>query len=128
MFSMRHIALRVRDMARSRHFYENLLGLKVVWEPDPDNVYLSSGDDNIALHQIPAAELSKYEDRGQRLDHLGFVVSTKAEVDRLAGELRARGVVFHQQPKDHRDGSRSFYIQDPDANIIQIIYLPGVSK
>ena len=26
----------------SRVFYEQLLGMKVVWEPDPDNVYFSS--------------------------------------------------------------------------------------
>ena len=49
---MRHIALKVRDMAKAKSFYKNLLGMDVVWEPDPENVYLSSGNDNIALHQV----------------------------------------------------------------------------
>ena len=31
--------------------------MKVVWEPDPDNVYFSSGIDNLALHQIASDEL-----------------------------------------------------------------------
>ena len=48
---MRHIALRVKDIKRSKHFYQEILGMEVVWEPDPQNVYLSSGVDNLALHQ-----------------------------------------------------------------------------
>ena len=49
---MRHIALKVRDVARSKSFYQDILGMEVVWEPDPQNVYLSSGCDNIALHEV----------------------------------------------------------------------------
>jgi catechol 2,3-dioxygenase-like lactoylglutathione lyase family enzyme len=44
---LRHVALRVTNLARSRAFYEALLGMQVVWEPDADNVYLSSGTDNL---------------------------------------------------------------------------------
>ncbi|HEX7767813.1 MAG TPA: VOC family protein, partial [Nitrospira sp.] len=57
---LRHLALRVTDLPTSRRFYEDLLGMKVVWEPDTDNVYFSSGSDNLALHQIPCDELSAY--------------------------------------------------------------------
>ena len=49
---MRHIALKVTDAARSKSYYQEMLGLDAVWEPDPQNVYLSSGCDNIALHEI----------------------------------------------------------------------------
>src|SRR3970040_2316753 len=50
---LRHLALKVTDLARSRKFYEEFFGMQVVWEPDPENVYLSSGRDNLALHLIP---------------------------------------------------------------------------
>ena len=33
-----HVALRVTNLARSRAFYEALLDMRVVWEPDADNV------------------------------------------------------------------------------------------
>ncbi len=89
--------------------------MKVVWEPDPDNVYFSSGTDNLALHQIPREELAQYANqRGQFLDHFGMIE-------------RFGGAIVHQ-PKRHRDSSYSFYVADPDGNTIQILYEPTISQ
>ena len=41
----------MRDLDAMKRFYVDLLGFAVEWEPDPDNVYLSSGIDNLALHR-----------------------------------------------------------------------------
>ena len=49
---MRHLAIRVRNLDRALWFYRDLLGFGVVWQPDEDNVYLSSGCDNLALHRV----------------------------------------------------------------------------
>src|SRR5438128_10830271 len=48
---LRHLALKVRDMEAMKTFYVELLGFMIEWEPDRDNVYLSSGIDNLALHR-----------------------------------------------------------------------------
>ena len=55
LLGLRHLALNVRDPQASKRFYADCFGMQVVWEPDPDNVYLSSGPDNLALHRTPAA-------------------------------------------------------------------------
>jgi predicted enzyme related to lactoylglutathione lyase len=33
-----------------------------------------------------------------------------------------------KEPKQHRDGSYSFYFSDPDGNVIQALYEPTISK
>src|SRR6476469_5891185 len=48
---LRHLALHARDLDAMKRFYVDVLGFAVEWEPDPDNIYLSSGIDNLALHR-----------------------------------------------------------------------------
>jgi catechol 2,3-dioxygenase-like lactoylglutathione lyase family enzyme len=122
---MRHIALKVKDAARSKTFYCDRFGMDVVWEPDAQNVYLSSGCDNIAIHEITgefaatAAEL--------QLDHLGFVVESIERVRQLEQEFICQGVKIVHPFKVHRDGSASFYCADPDGIVIQLLYEPTLS-
>jgi catechol 2,3-dioxygenase-like lactoylglutathione lyase family enzyme len=122
---MRHIALKVRSAAQSKLFYQKILGMDVVWEPDAQNVYLSSGCDNIAIHEVSASFLQTAEEK--QLDHLGFVVESIARVRELESEFRSQGVVIVHPFKVHRDGSASFYCADPDGVIIQLLYEPTLS-
>jgi catechol 2,3-dioxygenase-like lactoylglutathione lyase family enzyme len=127
---LRHLALNARDLAAMKRFYVELLGFEVEWEPDADNVYLSSGTDNLALHRAPPGGAGR-EGQGVApgaLDHLGLIVRSAADVDRWAGFLESRGVVLEARPRTHRDGARSFYLKDPDGNGIQIIHHPPISQ
>ncbi|MGH7273351.1 MAG: VOC family protein [Nitrospiria bacterium] len=126
---LRHLALRVRDMGKARAFYEGLLGMKVIWEPDPDNVYLSSGSDNLALHQIPKEQLSQFKTgSGQFMDHFGFVVESSDVVKAVFQAMQQAGTSIVKPLRAHRDGSVSFYMADPDGNVIQILYEPHISR
>src|SRR5256885_14365517 len=120
LLGMRHLALRVRDPQASKRFYSDCFEMKVVWEPDPDNVYLSSGPDNLALHRADVVGPGA-------LDHLGFIVDTREEVDRLAARFRERGVSPAPQPRAPRGGSPSFFFPDPAGRRVHGFFQPTPS-
>lgn len=120
---LRHVALNTRNLTAMKKFYVELLGFTVEWEPDPDNVYLTSGTDNLALHRAETALGSVTSS----LDHLGILVRSPSDVDSWAAFLEQHHVVLDAQPRTHRDGARSCYLRDPDGNRIQIIHHPPIS-
>ena len=119
---MHHVAMYVKDLHACRDFYVDLLGMKIEWQPDEDNIYLTSGTDNVAIHKAKG----KIEG-SQRLDHIGFILKKPDDVDQWHTFLIANNIKMHSQPKTHRDGARSFYCEDPGGTIVQMIYHPPLS-
>jgi len=120
---LRHLALNVKRLDEMKTFYVDLLGFAIEWEPDADNIYLSSGIDNLALHRSADATRSAEG----ALDHLGLIVRSADDVDLWADYLEANGITLDARPKTHRDGARSCYFRDPDGNRVQIIHHPPIS-
>lgn len=121
---LHHLALRVYHFEACVQFYTQVVGMKIEWQPDHDNIYLTSGTDNLALHRIVTPFESKIE---QRLDHLGFIVNTAETVEAWYQYVRENNIPILTSPKTHRDGARSFYCKDPDGNTIQFIYYPPLA-
>ncbi len=127
---LRHVALNVADVARAEAFYCGVLGFAVEWRPDPDNLYLRLGDDNLAIHKFAARnpdDQNAFDHKlGQRLAHIGIVVRTMADVDEWAERVRPHAKML-AEPRTHRDGARSFYCEDPDGIVVQVLYHPPIS-
>ncbi|MBM4204331.1 MAG: VOC family protein [Gammaproteobacteria bacterium] len=119
---IRHVALFVADLKACVRFYVDVLGYTVEWHPDADNIYLTSGTDNLALHRRTHA----ITERG-RLDHIGVVLRTHDDVDRWHDYCVSKGVKIEATPKTHRDGARSFYCTDPDGTVVQFICHPPIA-
>ena len=122
---MRHLALNVNNLESTLDFYTRLMGMGIEWQPDEDNYYLTSGNDNLALHR---GKKVIEEGSAQSLDHLGFIIDTKDEVLDWFNFLQQEKIEMLTEVKDHRDGARSFYCKDPDGNVVQIIYHPPLSS
>lgn len=110
-----HVAIRVQDMARAKAFYQSL-GLRLTWDAS-DWAYLQSPatGDGIALLS------PSYTAAGP---HFAFHFSDRAELDRVHAQLVADG---HRcgPVHDHRDGTASFYLQDPEGNWLELLYEPA---
>jgi len=122
---MRHVAFNVVDVEVCERFYVDLMGMTVEWRPDPDNVYLTSGNDNLAIHKA-AGELAPQPE--QTLDHIGFILRQESDVDDWYVFLLEHNIEMRTKPKTHRDGARSFYCYDPSGNTVQIIYHPPIAE
>ena len=122
---IKHVALKVKNFDNCLKFYTNILGMDIDWQPDGDNVYLSNGKDNLALHKDSNLDLGS---KNNRLDHYGIMLKTKDDVDYWFNFIKSHNVEIFKDIKDHRDGSRSFYCYDPDKNILQIMWHPTLNK
>ena len=125
-FGIRHVALAVDDLGAAERFWVEVMGYTVEWRPDADNVYLTAGTDNLALHRL--AGVGATPGAPERLDHIGLAVPAPDDVDAWAAHLSAAGVALKAAPRTHRDGSRSLYFHAPDATLVQIIYHRPLSQ
>ncbi|MCY4059888.1 MAG: VOC family protein [Gammaproteobacteria bacterium] len=121
---LHHVALHARRFEKTVAFYAEIIGMAVEWRPDADNVYLTSGTDNLAIHR----ETGDIVEGGQRLDHVGFLVDKPDDVDSWYEYLTAHGVAVDAPPRTHRDGARSFYCKDPEGTTVQIIHHPPLAR
>jgi catechol 2,3-dioxygenase-like lactoylglutathione lyase family enzyme len=112
------VALRVRDLAAAERFFVDLLGSRVEWRPDPDDVYLTRSQDNVALHR------DGNSGGPGLLDHVGILVARAEDVDAWAAHLEARGASLLARPRTHRDGARSLYLAGPEGLVVQILHHP----
>ena len=123
---VRHLALTTHNLEEMTRFYTEFLGFRVEWAPDPDNVYLTSGADNLAFHRAVEISDKKRSRSREPLDHFGLLVRNATDVDAWAEYLLANGAKLDNPPKTHRDGARSCYFSDPDGNQVQVIHHPPI--
>jgi catechol 2,3-dioxygenase-like lactoylglutathione lyase family enzyme len=120
-----HVALNVRSLESMERFYVDVMGMVVEWRPDPENVYLTSGSDNLALHV--SRSMPPVGSTGA-LDHFGFFLSAPDEVDLWFDHILRCVGRTDTLPRTHRDGARSFYFRDPEQNQIQLIHHPALGR
>src|SRR5207244_1492448 len=107
--------LTVNELPRSIHFYTEGLGFVVKdrWEQDGQlgGVTLKAGDCEIMLNQD---NFAKGRDRVKGVG-LRLWLTTVQDVDVLAAQARANGVVLDQEPTTQPWGARAFAVTDPDG-------------
>jgi len=121
MIGIRHVALFVHELEKAVDFYTRIMGMAIEWQPDSDNVYLTNGGDVLALHRVEYSPQAQ-----QRLDHLGFALSSVQSVHDWHDYLKAEGIQITEAPKVHRDGSCGFYCLDPAGHLLELIYHPPI--
>jgi catechol 2,3-dioxygenase-like lactoylglutathione lyase family enzyme len=123
MIGIRHIALFVQELETAIDFYTRVMGMRIEWQPDADNVYLTNEGDVFALHRVDYTPSTN-----QRLDHIGFVLNSPEAVDDWYDYFVRQRVRITETPKTHRDGSRGFYCLDAVGHLLELIYHPPIMQ
>ena len=125
MAHLRHLAIRCRDMERSRDFYETAIGWKFVdYRPSRQGLDLTDGVNNITLLQHPADLSRPVLEEGNEYIHFGVIVDDLEACwarCRQWGAPISKGDVKERTAADpSRPPARSFKVLDPDGNVIDV--------
>lgn len=121
---LNHAVLYVRDLERTREFYENVLGFKAVVVISGGAFYQAPGstnDHDLATFEIGAGAGPSTAGRSTvGLYHLAWEVDTLAELARIRGLLQERGALVGAS--DHVT-SKALYARDPDGLEFEVCWL-----
>lgn len=121
------ITLGVADLARSRAFYEDILGWKAAKGP-AEIVFFDLNGVIFALfsHADLAADMGK--DTPEPASSTSFALAhnlrSRDEVDALFNTLRDRGVTIDKWPEAAPWGGYSGYFSDPDGHKWEVAFNP----
>ena len=114
-----HVSVTVTDIESSVPWYAELLGLtKLMEEKHPDGtgyaVVLGKPDWSmcVGLHTHPANEHERFSESRTGLDHVGFMVTSRAELDAWESRLTELGV--QHSPINDQEGYAVLVFRDPD--------------
>lgn len=99
---LNHLGLRVSDVARSRDFYRAHLGMSLIRDNAPGNVFLRSGEHYLGL----------FRSSSPGVDHFCYTVEGY-DADRAMARIESAGMT------PRRDEDR-VYFDDPDGLEIQL--------
>ena len=127
--SVHHLRLTVRDVARSRAFYTEVLGFEHVMDL-PSGVFLSNGAVGLGIGPSPDPSRAPSDDRFDEarvgLDHLSFGVASRDELERARRPLDERGAP-HGEITDlgNAFGMYILAFRDPDNIQLELTALYG---
>ncbi|MGH7903336.1 MAG: VOC family protein [Candidatus Dormibacteraceae bacterium] len=125
------VVLWAHDIDRSLAFYGDLLGLEVISPPGMANRFLRAGAAGEGIpsmvvliqHPDPGGSFPG-EKRLRPLHHLALSVAPPGYED-LVSRLRGAAVEIRDGTHPVLEGVRTFYVDDPDGNEVEIISPSG---
>jgi catechol-2,3-dioxygenase len=124
-----HVAVTVRDLEVSAPWYQRLLGADPVLDEHTEAgfrhlVWMLDGGTLFGVHQHErSAPSEKFSEFRVGLDHVGFSVASRAELEKWATRLNELGIA-HGGIVDAGYGS-GLSFRDPDGIALEFFAPPG---
>lgn len=110
-----HIALRVSDFERARHFYVDTLGFEVAMEA-PNLLLFLAGQTAVGIRgpEEKTPQDDVFNPFRVGLDHLALTCTEEAELERVAAALKEAGIENTGVKLDETLGKKYVAFKDPD--------------
>ena len=122
---IKETCLYVSDLARTRTFYADRLGLEVISLVEGSHVFFRAGSSVLLcfLPDVSRVKSSPPPHYGYGKLHLAFEAPV-GQYDVFLQQVQSQGIAIYHHETWAR-GTRSFYFDDPDGHVLEILE-PGV--
>lgn len=117
-----HIALIVRDAVQSAQFYKRYGGLEVVHsrrDGDFNVRWVRHPDQKDGFMLVLLESLAEVSAAGGTMDHVGFYVESRTDVDEIAQRAKEEGILAEGPTYAGPIVGYFCMIQDPDGNLVE---------
>jgi catechol 2,3-dioxygenase-like lactoylglutathione lyase family enzyme len=123
---IKETCLYVRDLAAAEEFYHGLLGLPVINYVDGKHLFLRAGASVLLLFNPEDSrhKTSPPAHFGGGKQHFAFEVDPE-NYQRSKDEITSKGITIIDEVT-WKSGKQSFYFNDPEGNVLEILPKGGI--
>jgi len=118
---IKETCLYVRDLGKAKDFYQGVLGLQVIDYLEGKHLFLRVGQSVLLLFNPEDSrhKVSPPAHFGGGKQHFAFEIES-AEYERSKSEITGKGIAIIDEIV-WKNGQKSFYFNDPEGNVLEII-------
>lgn len=118
---IKETCLYVRDLAKARHFYEQVLELPLISYLEGKHAFFAAGSSVLLLFN-PADSRNKVSPPAHYAEgkqHVAFEVSD-VHYEEAKNWIKGKGIAITDE-LTWSSGKQSFYFEDPEGNVLEIL-------
>ncbi|AYL96387.1 VOC family protein [Mucilaginibacter celer] len=119
---LNHINLTVTDVAASAHFFEQHFGFKIAEVKGENMLAILEGTGGFVLVLMADTSNRKGNNTYPEMFHIGFLVDTADEVNKIYEGLKKAGLATERAPGNLRGGF-GFYFNAPGGILTEVTCL-----
>jgi len=123
---IKETCLYISDLERARSFYHGLLALPIINYVEGKHLFLRAGQSVLLLFNPEDSKNKKSPPAhfGGGKQHFAFEVSS-SEYEKAKQEIKSKGIKITDEVV-WTSGKESFYFEDPEGNVLEIIPDTGI--
>lgn len=123
---IKETCLYISDLERAKAFYHGVLELPIINYVEEKHLFLRAGSSVLLLFNPEDSKKKKSPPAhfGGGNQHFAFEVS-KSDYEKVKQEIKSKGIIITDEVV-WNSGKESFYFEDPEGNVLEIIPDTGI--